>query len=194
MAKAKIIVLRIFVFLLVFIGIVAFIIEYPVYKLGDAGAGIIVWLDMNENGVREDDEPLLPNVCVWGGYAPSFQAAGGWQGICDRQYYLTDSDGTWGEFFPGGSCSEIYNAINPPENFFPTTPTVANGCFVEFGLSQEKPVLEVESQDAGLYFEKERRKEEIIHGVKIGGIVLLISAIAGLVSFIIVRPDKVKPA
>ena len=196
MARAKIIVLRIIAFFLVFAGVVFainyFMSENPFYVAHDAGANIKVWLDTNGNGKRENNEPFLPNVCVWAGYASSFQSLGGWQYICSHPYFSTDSSGIWSEFFAGGSCPEIYNAINPPENYFPTTPTIANGCSVEFGLSQEKPTVEIKSQDVGLYLEKESQKETTIFRVKIGIVVLLISVFAGFVSFKIIRPVKAK--
>jgi hypothetical protein len=196
MARVKIIGLRIIVFLLVFAGVV-FAINYfvsnnPFYVAHDAGANIKVWLDTNANGKRENNEPFLPNVCVWAGYASSFQSLGGWQKICDSQYFSTDTGGAWSEFYAGGSCQEIYNAINPSENYFPTTPTLVNGCSVEFGLSQEKPSFEIKSQDIGLFLEKENQKETMILRVKIGIVALLTSAFAGFVSFKTVRPVKAK--
>jgi hypothetical protein len=191
MAKAKIIILRIIVFFLVFAGAV-FVIIYFIYNnpsnvAYDADANIKVWLDSNRNGIRENNEPFLPDVCVWAGYAYEFQSMGGWQEICSRQYFSTDSNGTWSDFFAGGKCLEIFNAVNPPGNYFPTTPTIANGCSAEFGLSQEKPVIEIKSQDAGLYLAKENQKEEAIHYVKAGIVILLISVFAGFVSFKTIR-------
>jgi hypothetical protein len=75
---------------------------------------------------------------------------------------------------------------------FPTTPTVANGCVVEFGLSQEKPMIEIKSQDAGLYLAKKLQKEKAISNTKAGLLILLISAFAGFISFKIIRPVKAK--
>ena len=196
MAKAKIIVLRIIVFLLVFAGVVVainyFMSDNPFYVAHDAGANIKVWLDGNGNGKRENNEPFLPNTCVWAGYASSFQSLGGWQEICNKQYFSTDLSGAWSEFFAGGSCPEIYNAINPPQNYFPTTPTIVNGCSVEFGLSQEKPSLEIKSQDVELYLEKASQKETTTFRVKTGIVVLLIFVFAGLVSLKTIRPVKIK--
>jgi len=196
MARAKIIVLRIFVFFIVFAGI-AFAINYfmsenPFYIAHDAGANIKVWLDTNGNGKRENNEPFLPNICVWAGYASSFQSWSGWQEICNNQYFSTDSSGSWSEFFAGGSCPEIFNAINPSGNYYPTTPTIVNGCSAEFGLSQEKPSIEIKSQDVGLYLEKESQKETTIFRLKIGIVVLLIFVFAGFVFFKIIRPVKAK--
>src|SRR5215217_3960407 len=151
MEKAKIIVLRTIVFLLVFAGIVAainyFMSKTPFYVAHDAGSNIQVWLDTNGDGKHDNEEPLMPNVCVWAGYASSFQTLGAWDEICNKQHFRTDASGTWSEFFAGGNCTEIYNAINPPENYFPTTPTVANGCSAEFGLSQVKPSFEIQLPD-----------------------------------------------
>jgi hypothetical protein len=196
MAKAKIIVSRIIVFFLVFAGIVVainyFMSENPFFVAHDAGANIKVWLDSNGDGKRDNDEPFLPNICVWAGYSSSFQSSGGWEEICKKQYFMTDSGGARSEFFAGGSCAEIYNAINPPENYYPTTPTVVKGCSVEFGLSQEKTRSEIQSQDVWLYLQKERQKEITIFRVKTGVVVLLISVFAGFVSFKTIRSARAK--
>jgi len=102
MAKTKIIILRIVVFLLVFVG-TAFVINYFMSEnpplLYDSEANIRVWLDSNRNGVRENNEPFLSNICVWAGYASQFQYLGGWQKICSNQYFLSDSSGAWSHFF-----------------------------------------------------------------------------------------------
>lgn len=196
MATAKIIALRIIVFFIVFASVVVainyFMSDNPFYVAHDAGANIKVWLDTNGNGKRENNEPFLPNTCVWAGYASSFQSLGGWQEICNNQYFSTDPSGAWSEFFAGASCPEIYNAINPPQNYFPTTPTIVNGCSVEFGLSQEKLSFETKSQDVGLYLEKESQKEITTFRVKTSIVVLSISVFAGLVSFKTIRPVKAK--
>jgi hypothetical protein len=196
MAKAKIILSRIIVFFLVFAGAVIaisyFMNENPFDVPHDAGANIRVWLDSNGNGKKDNDEPFLPNVCVWAGYASSFQALGAWEEICKKQYFMTDFDGAWSEFFAGGSCPEIYNAINVPENYFPTTPTIVNGCSVEFGLAQEKPTFEIQSPDAGLYLQQESQGEITTFRVKTGIVVLLISVFAGFVSFKTIRLGKAK--
>jgi hypothetical protein len=196
LAKIKIIVLRLIVFFLVFVGVVVainyFMSENPFYVAHDSVVNILVWLDTNGNGKREINEPFLPNICIWAGYASDFQYLGGWQEICSSQYFSTDSSGAWSNFFAGGSCPEIYNAIKLPEDYFPTTPTVANGCSVEFGLSQEKPTVEIKSQDVGHYLGKESQKERIILGVILGSVILLISVFSGFVSFKTIRPAKAK--
>ena len=196
MVRVKIIVLRIIVFFLVFAGVVAIIVyftsERPFYGAHDAGADIQVWMDTNGNGKREDTEPFLPNVCVWAGYASSFQSLADWKGICNNPYFLTDSNGAWSEFFPGGTCPEIYNIINPPENYLPTTPTIVNGCFAEFGLSQVKPIIEIKSQDASQFLQQENRKEIMIYRIKVGIVILLISIFAGFVSFKTISSEQTK--
>ena len=196
MAKAKIILSRIIVFFLFFAGAIVaisyFMSENPFYVPHDAGANIRVWLDSDGNGKKDNDEPFLPNVCVWGGYASSFQSLGAWEEVCKKQYFMTDSDGAWSEFFAGGSCTEIYNAINLPENYFPTTPTIVNRCSVEFGLAQEKPPFEIQSPDVGLSLQQESQEELTIFRVKTAVVLLLISVFAGFVSFKTIRLVKAK--
>jgi hypothetical protein len=194
MTKTKVFVLRFFVFLLVFAATVFTIIYVASNNhfgaFHDAGASIIVWQDTNGNGKRENNEPFLRNICVWAGYSSGFQYRGGWQEICNDKYFTTDSSGAWSDFFAGGSCSEIYNAVNPPENYFPTTPTIAKGCSAEFGLSKERPTVEIISQDIEQYLEKEDQKETTMSWVKFGIVVLLISVFSGFVSFKIIHPVR----
>ena len=181
-------------FLIVFAGTVVSISYFnsknPFYVAHDAGANIKVWLDADRDGKRDNDEPFLPNVCVWAGYASSFQSLGTWQKICHDPYFVTDSGGTWSEFFAGGRCGEIYNAIHPPENYFPTTPTIVNGCSAEFGLSQGKPLFEIQSPIVEQYLQQEKRKEITIFRTKIGLAIISISVFAGFVSLKITRPVK----
>lgn len=104
----------------------------------DAGAYIIVWHDINGDGLREEDEPLMPGICVWAGYDPYYLSEeGAWEKVCSNSYYLTREDGSWDDFFPGGRCVEVNNAIFVPEGYSATTPTEAIGCAVEFGLIQK---------------------------------------------------------
>ena len=188
MENVKIIILRIIIFVLVFTGLLIpnfyFMVEDPFYlKQQPIVSTIKVWLDTNGNGKRESNEPHLPNICVWAGDAWSFQILGGWQNICyfpDSSTYLS---GARGYFLIGDSCSKIYNAINPPKDYFPTTPTIVKGCSAEFGLSKEKPLVEMKQQDVGLYLAKESQNEDTILNVKIGVGILLISLSAGFVSF-----------
>lgn len=156
--------------------------------LHDASAHITVWLDENGNGVHEDNEPFLPDICIYGGYGYEFQDNVGWEGICNRTYHLTDASGTWDEFFPGGTCREIINAINVPEGYYPTTPTIAKGCVAAFGISQEKPPVEIEQEDLAQFLDRENQRAAVIFLVKTG--CLLLASLLMAVYFIlaITRP------
>ncbi len=204
MSKVKIIILRIIVFCLVFVSEVLAIIYFTDenftskdYIYFDSITTVNVWLDVNENGKRENDEPFMPNVCVWAGNDLEVNAFDSWQEYCSNEYFLTDSNGAWHELVAGVGCSEVWNTVNVPENYFPTTPTIANGCEVEFGLSQEKPAFEI--QDGGLYLTERLREKEVIYNknkrisdIKNGLLILLTSVFAGFVSFKTIRPVKAK--
>ena len=87
---------------IIFWGIVAiFPLIYIVYSLflysdiyadlfgiSDGGAYVFTWLDKNANGLREENEPPLINVCVWYRYRPDSQIENcGFDG-----YQLTDKN------------------------------------------------------------------------------------------------------
>jgi hypothetical protein len=102
MGKIRTLVLQFIVFLLVFVGVIAvihIISERHFFGVHDAGAYVKVWLDTNGDGNRDNDEPFLPNVCVWAGYASSYQLFSSWQEICEERFFRTDSSGEWSDFF-----------------------------------------------------------------------------------------------
>ena len=190
MTKIKLYILRFIVFLLIF-ALMVFVINYfmsenPFYMMAhDAGASIQVWLDANGDGQKGEDESFLPDVCVWAGYASSSEPR--WNEMCEGSGYLTDKNGAWSQFFPGGSCKEIYTAVNPPENYFPTTPVIVHGCNAEFGISQEKPASASQAINIGEYLQREVKKEVVIGWTKIGIAAVLVSVFAGFLSVKIVR-------
>ncbi|MEP7136281.1 MAG: hypothetical protein ABI904_15240 [Chloroflexota bacterium] len=138
---------RIIRFAIIFWGIVAiFPLLYVVFFLflnsdihanlfgvGDGGAYVSAWLDKNANGVREDNEPPLANVCVWYGYRPDSVIAD-----CKfSDHQVTDKNGQWGEFLAGADCDMIYIFANPPSGYRPTTDLASKGCDAGFGFIQE---------------------------------------------------------
>ncbi|HUI88797.1 MAG TPA: hypothetical protein VLX61_08730 [Anaerolineales bacterium] len=197
MANVKTVVLRFLVFLFVFVatscvtGLAFYYFStiYPIpfaYEEHDAGASIEVWLDANGNGIWDNNEPAVPNTCVWAGYLNSFT---NWQDICNGEGYKTDTQGVWGDFFPGGTCEEIYNAVNIPNGYFPTTPTVVIGCTAEFGLAQEKPTSTMQSAQFLKDIQKIQENEYTIHRLELVAVMILILIFAGFVSIKVIRRD-----
>lgn len=106
--------------------------EY-LFGIGDGGAYVSAWVDKNADGLREENEPPLANVCVWYGYRPDSQIEDcGFEG--DR---VTDKNGEWGEFLAGTSCDNIYIFAAVPAGYQPTTDLAKKGCFASFGFVEE---------------------------------------------------------
>jgi len=196
MGFLKTLVLRIVTFLLVFMGTV-FVVNYwinnnPFHVSVDAVASIKVWNDENGDGKIEEGEPFMPNVCVWGGYASDFTD---WRKICESEYFVSDSNGGWSEFFPGGECDELYSAVNPPIGYRPTTPVVVNGCSVKFGLvlndSANTAAMPV---NVGQYLQEMKAREEgnenVVFWLTLVVGFVLISVFASFISFKLIRPLK----
>ncbi|MCC6297995.1 MAG: hypothetical protein IT314_01765 [Anaerolineales bacterium] len=108
---------------------------YTLHGVGDGFANISTWLDTNGNGIYDQGESPLPNVCV--GYVGSLddlirRAAH----PCDETD-KTDSRG-WGgsEFLPGWTDT-IYKFSFPPEGYQPTTDMVSIDNNAQFGFVQE---------------------------------------------------------
>ncbi len=103
------------------------------FGIGDGGAYVLTWLDENANGLREENEPPLANVCVWFRYRPESQIEN-----CEYEgYRRTDDNGKWGEFLAGSQCDEIYIFAAAPDGFQPTTDLAYRGCDADFGFVKE---------------------------------------------------------
>lgn len=198
MAKVNFFILRFLIFWLVFVGTL-FVINYFMsnFQFGpvsDAGASITVWLDTNGDGKKDNNEPFMPNVCFWAGYItydqneynqPPFS---NWKEYCNKQDNMTDINGSWSEFLPGGNCIDYYIVINPPNNYFPTTPTFVNNCGAEFGLSQQIDKSRRSSKNVGQYLQYQVEKKRLIEWVKIIAFLALVSIFSGYVTVKIIQP------
>lgn len=127
---------------IIFWGIVAiFPFIYVLYPLirdnlsgaGDGGSDVLTWLDENANGLREENEPPLANVCVWSGYRSDSQI----EDCIFEGYRVTDTNGEWGEFLAGSACDEVYIFAASPDGYRPTTDLARKGCRADFGFVQE---------------------------------------------------------
>ena len=153
----------------------------------DAGAYINAWLDANGDGKQNNNEPSLPNVCVWGGYGYQFSS---WDEICNSEYFVTDSGGKWSEFFAGGSCDQIYIAAKPPQGYRPTTPLIVNGCWSQFGFIPSNSTPESLSPDVKQFMQQEDDKRLKTNFLQVGiGTVLFVS-LMGLAPFKVDRASQ----
>ncbi len=96
---------------------------------GIAGAKVVTWNDLNENGIRDKGEPPLPGVKI------SFDSSTDENG-----------EGLYGDFRPGCSC-ECWKGsvilITVPSGYTPTTPTRVDLTgpdeTIYFGFHQQDP-------------------------------------------------------
>ena len=108
--------------------------SYWVFGARDGLASVSAWLDKNANGIREQNEPPFPGVCIWSGYRPD-SVIQDYSDPC--QFYdshVTDEQGTWGQFLPGGSCETFYVFAKAPEGYQPTTDLASDSCSAQFGF------------------------------------------------------------
>jgi hypothetical protein len=102
---------------------------------GDSGAFIETYVDLNANGIKDDNELPLEHVCVWGGENYSNQSAGDLiTRVCSNSYNYTDSKGQWNTFFAGSNGQDIILFAVAPQGFQPTTNLAVNNPRAKFGF------------------------------------------------------------
>jgi hypothetical protein len=101
----------------------------------DSGAFIETYVDLNANGIKDENEPPLAHVCVWGGEIYSNQSAGDLIArVCSNSYNYTDSKGQWNTFFAGSNGKDIILFAVAPQGFQPTTNLAINNPQAKFGF------------------------------------------------------------
>ena len=167
-------------------------LNYCIFGARDAGAYVEVWLDEDGDGQRSNEEPPLEGICVWAGYAsypfedntsPYFS---NWEEISQKEFYRTDASGEWGDFFPGGTCNEIHMLVKPPEGYQHTNPLAVNGCYAEFGLTQDNSLSTVPIMSAEDYLRRQVVQEKLKRTL----VLLSVAAITAVVSVKLVHPRK----
>ncbi len=124
----------------------------------DNYAAAFVWEDLNANGVQDEGEPPLPNVCVaYGDSSLSEQTewVPGWcgqNGLEGRPEALTDENGEWhtSSFVAGKcaapeevgrlmeiECNKVSIMAFPGPGYRVTTKEKVQGCRAEFGVVRE---------------------------------------------------------
>ena len=104
--------------------------------VGDSIGTGTAYVDANCNGVRDPEETPLAGVCVWMSTDASEPTPS--REDCANEYVQTDSEeiAGWG-FFAGVSCDDVYVFAQAPDGFQPTTDTVVDHCYGEFGFARE---------------------------------------------------------
>jgi hypothetical protein len=108
--------------------------SYWIFGARDGLASVTAWQDKNANGIKNDDEPPFPGVCIWYGYRPDSVI----QNHSDPCQFLndgvTDEQGNWGQFLPAGNCEDVYVFAEAPDGYQPTTDLASNSCSAQFGF------------------------------------------------------------
>ena len=135
--------------LTIFLGIVAlFPLGYFIYILflqsdlyfslhgvGDGSANIRTWLDTDKDGIWDQDETPLPNVCV--GYVDNLDELIKQKAYACTPTEKTNSQGWGGSNFLPGWTGKIYKYAFPPEGYQPSTDMVSTDYYAEFGFVQK---------------------------------------------------------
>jgi len=129
--------------------------------IGDSSVSITTWLDTNGNGILDQGESPLPNVCV--GYFNN-----GLDELIRRIKYpctqadKTDAHGQGGSDFLAGWTGDIYKYAFPPDGYQPTTDMISLDYFPKFGFAPKdiKVYQRVETVDGFI------RKELIKLGLR----------------------------
>ena len=108
---------------------------YSFHGVGDGMVSITTWLDINANGVQDEGEPPLPDVCA--GYADSPENLVRLLNYPCESSDLTDAQGRGGSGFLPGWSGKIYEFAIPPEGYQPTTDMVASEPDAKFGFVQK---------------------------------------------------------
>lgn len=102
----------------------------------DALASIETYIDKNADGIKDEDELPLAEVCVgqWPYLGYNFPLGERIGSECLNPYDSTDPKGRWGEFKPGSKCTDLILYAVVPEGYQPTTDLVVNDCYAHFGF------------------------------------------------------------
>lgn len=150
-------------------------ISWMILPHGDGLASATTWLDANANGLQDAGEGDLPDVCVWGEYS----LYGGAVAPDPCAYSRTDQQGGWGQFLPGGECSEFYVFASPPAGFHATTDLVSGGCEAKFGFVQDDVPVNHRVLSIRDYIQQQDRFDSIKRIITT--IIVLVLAIVGTV-------------
>lgn len=115
--------------------------SYWIFGARDGQATVSAWLDKNANGLREQNEPSFPGVCIWSGYRPDSVIQDYTYPCKFSDYDVTDKQGLWGKFLPGGNCDIFYVFAKAPDGYQPTTDLASNGCSAQFGFVENSATV-----------------------------------------------------
>jgi hypothetical protein len=169
---------------IIFFGIVAivpmcqlfygFFVPYfwMVLPAGDGSASVTTWLDSNANGIKDPGENNLPNVCVWSAF--DLDSGAVFPVSCETS--ITDDQGRWGQFLPGGSCDKLFVFAKAPKGFQATTDLVSNGCDAKIGFVQENVAVNHKVLNIREYIQQQNRFS-YLERITIGFIIIVVGII-----------------
>jgi len=109
-----------------------------IYGVHDGAGFVITFIDQDTDGVRDSSEPPLPGVCILSGYRPDIPAAFTEPDPCHYEDYdVTNQQGFWERFLPGGDCTGLYVFALPPAGFQSTNTPAARACSAAFGFAPD---------------------------------------------------------
>jgi len=161
------------------------------YGVHDSAGFVITFNDLDADGVRESSEPPLPGVCILSGYRPDPPQALAEANPCHYEdYQVTNEQGVWEKFLPGGDCTGLYAFAVPPAGFQSTNTPAARACSAEFGFVQEGTVVKNRFPTSAQFASRE--KTTALLGQLAIAIVVLGTASVG--SWLLNKPRPDKPS
>jgi len=100
-------------------------------KTGADETKILVWEDENQNGIKENTEIGISEVCVKSGL---ISTRNDYMLEYDNCVFRTNEKGEIAINFHTAACRDIYNIVIPPTGYTPTTPNSNTGCKLQVGL------------------------------------------------------------
>ena len=161
------------------------------YAIGDGMATVITFIDLDLDGVRDVAEPGLPGVCIRPSYNSELPDDFAEQDPCQHdEFYLTDAQGRWGDFLPGGDCADLYVFAIPPEGFQSTNSPVTTSCSAEFGFADESIAID----RSFLTAEEFTSRRRTLAVASYWGAILAILGLAAVGGWALNRRDRDKPS
>jgi len=158
--------------------------------LCDAQSSGSAWVDLNGNGILEEDDPPLGGVCIWSDLSVNSFEAMISRGICESPRHLTGEEGDWaGEFYAGSCGDDLYVFALAPEGYQATTPQVIHSGNASFGfappgLLPQTDLPTIDEQVSGFIHAEEEAmlREATFFRILAGAVLLLIILLAWFIA------------
>jgi hypothetical protein len=131
-----------------------------IFGLRDGIGTVSAFVDLNADGVRDPSEAPLQGVCILSGYRPNPPGPFTDPDPCHLEDYdVTDSEGRWDRFLPGGDCGMLYVFAVPPSGYHSTNTPASKACSAQFGFVQDSVPVSRRLQTVEEFARREKTRE-----------------------------------